>query len=110
MDVQDKNIEYLKLLGYIYMRYGKWEKAKIIFEAIKELAPPDIYTSKALAYTYLKTGDFALSAAEAETIINDGGESSYELGLYFKGKALLALGNEAESKTIIERILQRRST
>lgn len=40
MDVQDKNIEYLKLLGYIYMRYGKWEKAKIIFEAIKELAPP----------------------------------------------------------------------
>jgi len=54
--LNDEEIEYLKLVAFVFLRHGKWEKARVLYDLLWEIAPEDLQVLKGLGLACLETG------------------------------------------------------
>jgi tetratricopeptide (TPR) repeat protein len=103
--------EFLTLLGYLYLRYGKWEKAVVIFEALHVLFPDEAYFSKALSFAYIRMEEYRKALDQAEKFlgaVSQNGER--EIGHCLKSKALLGIGETEKARECLKWALDTRGS
>ncbi|BDV01943.1 hypothetical protein TDMWS_20280 [Thermodesulfomicrobium sp. WS] len=91
--------EYLKVVAYTLLRYGKWEKAWALYEALEALVPEDPQMAKGLALAGVQTGRFAQALARVERWLREA--SSAEEGKaarILRARILWAMGRRDEAR------------
>jgi len=87
--------DLLKLLGYLYLRYGCFDKAVVLFEALLLQNPQDDHAAHSLACACVRTGRYDSALAQLDRLL-DGGDFS-ALTYLLRGQALSALGRREEA-------------
>lgn len=98
--MDERSIEFLSLLGYLYLRHGQADRAITALEAVLLFRPGDGHTVRSLAYAYLADGRYAdcLQALEAAGVR---GQTWSEL---LRSRALWGLGRREEARRVMARI------
>jgi tetratricopeptide (TPR) repeat protein len=103
--------EFLALLGYLYLRYGKWGKAVVIFEALQVLSPYEAYVFKALSFAYLQIEEHSKALDQAERFLSTVSRNSErEIGQFLRSKALWGLGETERARECLSGALDRRGS
>lgn len=96
--------EFLALTGFLYLRYGRWEEARTIFEALQLLYPEDASVCKSLSFTCLKAGDYTRALEQAERFLGGAREpGDLQFGQLLKSKALWGLGDLEGARKLFKR-------
>jgi hypothetical protein len=92
--VDARTVEFLTLLGYLYLRHGQGARAVTALEAARVFRRGDLQLSRALAYAYLAAGRFndCLAAVDSLPTRGDG-----QLTL-IRSRALWGLGRQDEAR------------
>jgi tetratricopeptide (TPR) repeat protein len=99
--------EFLSILGYFYLQNQKFDKAVVLFEALRELLPGDRLVAKSLCYAYLMTEQYTAALKIAEWV--DSGQSPAEdghIGLVLKSKSLWGVGRTDEARQLLNRFIK----
>ena len=101
--------EFLTVLGYFFIQAGKFDKALVLFKALKEFSPDDDHIMKSLSYLFLVAGENEEALEWAEKYLARQTEDS-ETGLVhlLKGRSLWRLGRKEEAQGLITRMLATR--
>lgn len=59
--MDDDDTDFLNILGYLYLKYGKIDEAKVIFRTLVEVAGPNAVVTMAYAYCLAYGGDYAVA-------------------------------------------------
>lgn len=99
-------LDVLRLLGHMYLRYGRAEPALALLRALCLLAPHDQRAQRALARAAILAGqtDEALRAIDQ---LRDEGDASPVLWL-LEGQALASVGRKTEALAVLERFSRHR--
>ncbi|MGC8718453.1 MAG: hypothetical protein ACP5TY_00400 [Thermodesulforhabdaceae bacterium] len=95
---RDEEQEYLKVVAYTLLRYGKWDKAWAIYEALELLMPEDIQVIKGLVVSGFHSGRLAQALALVDRwleIASD--EKDLESARVMRARILWALGRHDEA-------------
>jgi predicted Zn-dependent protease len=99
-------LDVLRLLGHMYLRYGRAEPALILLRALTLLAPHDQRAQRALVRAAIMAGQTE-EALRTIDHLRDEADDSPVLWL-LEGQALAALGRRTEALAVLERFsLQR---
>lgn len=99
-------LDVLRLLGHMYLRYGRAEPALILLRALTLLAPHDQRAQRALVRAAIMAGQTE-EALRTIDHLRDEADPSPVLWL-LEGQALSALGRRTEALAVLERFsLQR---
>lgn len=104
------NKEALLLLANIYMQHGKRDKARLLLEALQEVAADDPYVSRALAWISVtdKRHADALEHIRAwERMEQHPSPEHRHIMLLIKASALSGVGREAEARVLLDDFLAR---
>ena len=83
-------LEDLRFLGYAYLKQGKYDIARSLFEALITLETQSVYDLQTLGALYLETGQNLQALNTIEQALKL--ESSHAETLINRAKALFALG------------------
>lgn len=90
----EAHLQELRFTAYTYSKEGKYEDAKIFFDALTVLEPENAYDKRMLGATYILLGDYKTAAAILDEALKIEPE---HLGAKLnRAKALLFLGMRAE--------------
>ncbi len=104
--MEDHEREFLSLLGYLYLRHGRLEEARVLFEALEVLLPDDLSIRKTLSYIYLRAGEYPESLEETERFMQKATErEDREMGHLLRSKAYWGLGDKAAAAASYEEAL-----
>lgn len=59
--MDDDDTDFLNILGYLYLQYGKIDEAKVIFRTLVEVAQHNAIVTMAYAYCLAYLGDYAIA-------------------------------------------------
>lgn len=100
--MSEKTIEFLRLLGYLYLRHGQHDKAMRVLEALRVTRPRDRWVLRTFAYALLQAGRHARCLEQLESLPAD---QSPDLGVeLMRSRALWALGRGDEARRVIRRL------
>ena len=108
LELKEEQKEFLTLLGFLYLRYGKWEKARVLFEALQLLYPADPYFARSLSYAYLNLEEYRSALKQAEKLLEtarDMGVDEAETACFLKSRALWGLGDQEKARKCIAELL-----
>ncbi|MBG0775396.1 MAG: tetratricopeptide repeat protein [Desulfovibrionaceae bacterium] len=99
MELTRDERDVLQVMGYVYLRNGKDEKALALFEGLEAIDPGDAHTERSLAYVHLRAGraEEALAAAQKALAIAPKAPENWTMHLV-RSRALLALDRSDESR------------
>jgi Flp pilus assembly protein TadD len=66
--VRDEDKDFLELLGYLYLQYGKHDPARVIYHTLCELADPTAIMLLTYAYCLAADGSYAMALHEMDKI------------------------------------------
>ena len=69
MQVDEELKDFLNVTGFVYLRHNKWDKARVLFEALHVLFPQDLYYAKVLSFIYLQVEEYEKALEQAERLI-----------------------------------------
>ncbi len=90
----EEELEDLRLVGYSYIRQGKYEIATTFFEALVVLLPESIYDMQTLGALYLQKGNNLMALNYIEKALKL--DANHAPTLLNKTKALFALGHKKQ--------------
>jgi predicted Zn-dependent protease len=95
----DEELDTLRLLGHMYLRYGRAEAALALLRALCLLAPNDLRAQRALVRAAILAGqtDEALRTIDQ---LRDEGDPSPVLWL-LEGQALAAIGRREQAQAVL---------
>ncbi len=98
--LSDEEQEYLKVVAFTLLRYGKWEKARLLYEALAELRPQDMDVSKGLAVSSFQSGKHSQALAGADRWLHQPpfDEREARAVRLFRARILWALGRHQEAR------------
>lgn len=99
-------LDVLRLLGHMYLRYGRAEPALILLRALCLLAPHDQRAQRALVRAAIMAGQTE-EALRTIDHLRDEADPSPVLWL-LEGQALSALGRRTEALAVLERFALQR--
>lgn len=84
------DLDNLRFIGFSYIKQGKYEIAKVLFEALEVLEPENPYNLHTLGGIYIETNEpyKALNALEKALTL----DPNHEISQFNKIQALLSLG------------------
>ncbi|MDR3117093.1 MAG: hypothetical protein LBT98_00740 [Puniceicoccales bacterium] len=98
--------EFLELLGYLYLQYGKADEARIIYAVLVELSAPQPLLTLAYAYCLSQTGQYAVALHHLDSLerapFSLKERSAY---LLLRGNVLWHLGKSQDSRQIFRQFL-----
>jgi predicted Zn-dependent protease len=98
--VDTRTIEYLTLLGYLYLRHGQAAQAVVALEAARVFRRDDRQLDRSLAYAYLSAKRFADCLAFVDRLrIRDDRQMTL-----MRSRALLGLGRQDEARAAVAAI------
>ena len=103
----EEQCEELRVTGYAYLRQGKYDIAKTLFEALVILEPDNAYHIQTLGALYLQLGDAKKAAKILEKSLKIEGE--HAPALLNLAKSLFLLGKKEEALKIAH-MLKRESS
>jgi len=104
--MSEEEREFLWLLGFLHLRYGRWEDARVIFRGLKALFPGEPAFAKALGFALLKTGEYRAALREIDRFLEKASEKEdLEAGYWLKSKALWGLGHGKKARDQLDRLL-----
>ncbi|HLF14363.1 MAG TPA: tetratricopeptide repeat protein [Bacteroidota bacterium] len=71
-ELEPTNLEVRKALGDVYLRQDSVDAALRVFRELAELRPDDLEVRAAVAHSYLLKQDYAMAAAEFESVFKGG--------------------------------------
>ncbi len=89
-----RTVEYLMLLGYLYLRHGQGARAVTALEAARVFRRNDRQLARTLAYAYLEAGRFADCLQTVDRLASAGDR---QLTL-IRSRALWGLGRQDEAR------------
>ena len=94
--------DVLSLLGYLFLRHGKAEKAITALEALSVTDANSPWVQRSLAYAYLKNGNFEQSLDQVSKYLDsNSADRGAEL---IRSRALWGLGRHEEARQLIQRM------
>lgn len=101
--------EALLVLSYLYLQNLKFDKASHLLTALKKLHPEDLYIRKLLALAHLHNQNPSSALQEAEACLTaDASPESKLSSQTIMAKALWKLGEEEQSNTLLQSIIQQK--
>jgi tetratricopeptide (TPR) repeat protein len=108
-----EHIVSLKVLGFLYLRLGFFDRATRLFRALSALLPEDAEAALSLAAALLENGDAAeaLSLLDAPSLADDpaglaaSGNRAGPAFLLLKARALWRLQKNEEALAVMDRYL-----
>ncbi|MDR3316807.1 MAG: hypothetical protein LBS68_01885 [Puniceicoccales bacterium] len=98
--------EFLELLGYLYLQYGKSDEARIIYAALFELADEQPLLTMTYAYCLVQAGQYAVALHLLETIdLSQFSPKERSAFLLLHGNVFWHLGRDAEARRELDRFL-----
>ncbi len=105
--LSQEELEFLQLLGYILMMYGKWNRAAAIYDALDILMPDNFQIRKAQALTCLNTGQNERALEKIEELLENSAPPSERKNLLImKARALWNLGKRNEAAASLQEIIE----
>ncbi|HVJ68530.1 MAG TPA: hypothetical protein VM510_11120 [Caulifigura sp.] len=92
--MDSRTVEYLMLLGYLYLRHGQGARAVTALEAARVFKRDDRQLGRTLAYAYLAAGRFD----DCLTSIDRLGLAGDRQLVLIRSRALWGLGREDEAR------------
>ncbi|MEJ5301199.1 MAG: tetratricopeptide repeat protein [Thermodesulforhabdaceae bacterium] len=97
--LKDEEIEYLKVIAFVFLRYGKWEKASVIYELLREVIPEDPGVFKGLGLAYLETGKLPQALEYVDKWLERSNqEEERKVARMLKGRILRQMGKLEEAR------------
>jgi tetratricopeptide (TPR) repeat protein len=87
--------ELLSLLGYLYLRYGRLDKAVALFEALLVMDPMNSHAAQSLACAHLRRGRPDVALRHLDRLLDEGDFSA--LTYLLRGQALSRIGRREEA-------------
>ena len=100
MNSESKDV--LSLLGYLFLRHGKPQKAIAALEALEVADAGRPWVQRSLAYAYLQNGDFENSLAQVSKFLDHDREDHG--ALLIRSRALWGLGRHDEARKLIQQM------
>ncbi|MCP5469497.1 MAG: type III secretion chaperone [Chlamydiales bacterium] len=97
---QEEQLNEIRFSGFSFLREGKYEKARLFFEALLILDPKCIFDRQTLGAIYLQVGENEKALYQLEKALSM--DPSHQPTLMNKAKALLMLGKKQEALDIIQ--------
>ncbi|MDR0339953.1 MAG: hypothetical protein LBH53_00060 [Puniceicoccales bacterium] len=105
MEATDR--EFLSLLGYLYLQYGRWDEARVIYSSLVELSEQKPLLLLTYAYCLAQNGQYAVSLHYLDRLNGKNflpkARSAYRL---LRGNVLWYLGRDEEARQELELFLQ----
>jgi len=104
LDMDEMEREALLLLGSIFLRTGKFDRAVQVYEGLEEAAPRDRQVLKNLSFALIRAGRYDQALPRAEAFLQNAQLSPDERlwGTFLKMHALWGMGREPEWKRAID--------
>ncbi len=99
--MKEPSIEYLALLGYLYLRNGKIAEATTVLEGLAVLDPGNSWVRRTLAYVYLNGGEYQKCLAQIDQTTHGKRSSTEKL---IQVRALFGLGRRDEARRLIKQM------
>ncbi|MDR2664346.1 MAG: hypothetical protein LBB14_02360 [Puniceicoccales bacterium] len=105
METTDR--EFLSLLGYLYLQYGRWDEARVVYGSLVELSDRQPLLLLTYAYCLAQVGQYAvalhhLDGLEGKDFLPKA-RSAYRL---LRGNVLWYLGRDEEARKELELFLR----
>lgn len=94
--------EYLKVVAYTLLRYGKWDKAWAIYEALELIMPEDLQVIKGLAVSGFYCGRLTQALALIDRWVEKtSSQEEIRSARVMRARILWALGSHEEAREIL---------
>ncbi len=101
--------DFLSTLGYLFLQYGRRDKAFTVFTALCKLFPDDVRLGLSLGYIHLLHEEYAPALQRADQFLyTDINADDEMIGLLLRSRALLGLGRKKEARAVSSRLIQQR--
>jgi Flp pilus assembly protein TadD len=105
--VKDEDKDFLELLGYLYLQYGKHDPARVIYHTLCELSDPTDIMLLTYAYCLAADGSYAMALHEMDKIstevLNLQELSGYHL---LRGNIFWHMRRDREARAELRRFLE----
>lgn len=97
--MKEVEIEFLKLLSYLFVSNGQAAKGVIALEALQVVTPNDAWCSQCLAYAYVLKQDYGLALRQSDRHIETFGND--RAIAIIRGRAMWGLGKHDEARKAV---------
>ncbi|MDR0679242.1 MAG: hypothetical protein LBF24_03280 [Puniceicoccales bacterium] len=105
MEATDR--EFLSMLGHLYLQYGRWDEARVIYGSLVELSEREPLLLLTYAYCLAQNGQYAVALHHLDSLEGKDflpkARSAYRL---LRGNVLWYLGRDEEARRELELFLQ----
>jgi Flp pilus assembly protein TadD len=105
--VKDEDKDFLELLGYLYLQYGKYDAARVIYHTLCELVEPTAVMLLTYAYCLAADGSYAMALYELDKVkmgeFNPQELSGFHL---LRGNIYWHLHRDREARAELQRFLE----
>ena len=103
LQINDLQIDQIRMAGYAYLKQGHYEKALTFFKALVVLDPNNPYDMQTLGAIQLEMGDYTIALDTLETALQFDRDHLYTQ--FNHATALLSLGYKKPAHTALTRLL-----
>ena len=99
--MKEASHEYLALLGYLHLRYGKIAEATTVLEGLAVITPGDGWVRATLAYAYLSAKEFQKCLEQLDRTSRNKRSTSEQV---MRIRALCGLGRRDEARRLLDQL------
>jgi Flp pilus assembly protein TadD len=105
--VREEDKDFLELLGYLYLQYGKHDPARVIYHTLCELSDPASIVLLAYAYCLAADGSYAMALHEMDKISMETLNLQELSGFHLlRGNIFWHMHRDREARTELRRFLE----